>query len=153
VRCFGGVFEHSPWVAEHAFAARPFADIDRLHAAMVAVVRSAPREEQIALLNAHPDLAGREAEEGTMTDASVAEQSSAGLDALSAGEVARIAELNVRYRARHGFPLIIAVRHYTKAGIFHEFERRIANDTGSEHDWALSQVFAITRMRLETKFE
>jgi 2-oxo-4-hydroxy-4-carboxy-5-ureidoimidazoline decarboxylase len=149
VRAFGGVFEHSAWVAEHALAARPFADIDALHAAMVAVVRSAPREEQIALLNAHPDLAGREAEEGTMTDASVAEQSSAGLDALSAAEVARIAELNARYRERHGFPFIIAVRHYTKAGIFHEFEHRLHEASDVELAAALRQVFAITRLRLE----
>ena len=65
--------------------------------------------------------------------------------------MSRIAQLNGAYRARHGFPFIVAVRHYTKAGIFHEFERRIANDTENEHAWALSQVFAITRMRLDSK--
>ena len=147
-RRFGGLFENSPWVAERAFAARPFGTIERLHAAMVAVVREASRDEQIALLRAHPDLAGREAQAGAMTASSVAEQSSAGLDRLSRGEVLRIAELNAAYRARHGFPFIIAVRHYTQAGILHEFERRLACDSESELETNLQQIFAITRLRL-----
>ena len=153
VTALGEVFEHSPWVAERAYDRRPFASPLELHTAMVAAVRTAPREKQTALLLAHPDLAGKEARAGTMTSSSVAEQASAALDRLTPAEMARIAELNRDYRARHGFPFIVAVRHYTKAGIFHEFERRIANDTGSEHDWALSQVFAITRMRLDARFE
>lgn len=151
VAAFGGIFEHSPWVAQRAYERRPFADATALHAAMADAVRAAPREQQTALLLAHPDLAGKEARAGTMTDASVAEQASAALDRLTPDEMARIAELNRAYRARHGFPFIVAVRHYTKAGIFHEFERRIANDTQAEHAWALSQVFAITRMRLDAK--
>jgi 2-oxo-4-hydroxy-4-carboxy-5-ureidoimidazoline decarboxylase len=153
VAAFGGVFEHSPWVAERAWDRRPFANVAELHTAMTAAVLAAPRERQTALLLAHPDLAGKEARAGTMTSSSVAEQASAALDRLTPAEMARIAELNREYRARHGFPFIVAVRHYTKAGIFHEFERRIANDSESEHEWALSQVFAITRMRIETKFE
>jgi len=118
---------------------------------MADAVRDAPREDQAALLLAHPDLAGKEAREGTLTSSSVAEQASAALDRLTPAEMARIAELNRAYRARHGFPFIIAVRHYTKAGIFHEFERRIASDTSSEHAWALAQVFAIARMRLDAR--
>jgi 2-oxo-4-hydroxy-4-carboxy-5-ureidoimidazoline decarboxylase len=149
VAAFGGVFEHSPWVAELAYDRRPFASAADLHAAMVDAVRNAPRERQTALLLAHPDLAGKEARAGTMTASSVVEQASAALDRLSPEEMARIALLNRDYRARHGFPFIVAVRHYTKAGIFHEFERRIANDTQSEHAWALSQVYAITRMRID----
>ena len=90
---FGGVFEHSPWVADRAYAACPFADIDALHAAMRRVVETATRDEQLALLNAHPDLAGKEACAGTMTDASVAEQASAALDRLSPEEMDRIAAL------------------------------------------------------------
>ena len=152
VAAFGGIFEHSPWVAERAYGRGPFASAADLHAAMVDAVRAAPREQQTALLNAHPDLAGKEARAGTMTSSSVSEQASAALDRLSAEEMSRIAELNRAYRARHGFPFIVAVRHYTKAGIFHEFERRIANDTESEHTWALSQVFAITRMRIDSRF-
>jgi 2-oxo-4-hydroxy-4-carboxy-5-ureidoimidazoline decarboxylase len=151
VGAFGGIFEHSPWVAERAYDRRPFAGVTDLHAAMADAVRAASREQQAALLLAHPDLAGKEARAGTMTPSSVSEQASAALDRLSPQEMARIAELNRAYRARHGFPFIVAVRHYTKAGIFHEFERRIADDTESEHAWALSQVFAIARMRLESK--
>jgi 2-oxo-4-hydroxy-4-carboxy-5-ureidoimidazoline decarboxylase len=152
VAAFGGIFEHSPWVAERAYDRRPFASPAELHAAMADAVRAAPREQQTALLREHPDLAGKEARAGTMTTSSVAEQASAALDRLSPTEMTRIAELNREYRARHGFPFIVAVRHYTKAGIFHEFERRIANDSPSEHAWALSQVFAITRMRIDARF-
>ena len=129
VKAFGGIFEHSPWVAERAWQARPFADIGSVHDAMKAVVRALPREEQVALLRVHPDLAGKEAEEGTMTDHSVSEQASAGLDAMTREEMAHMRDLNVRYRARHGFPFIIAVRRYTKDQIFSEFERRLANDS------------------------
>ena len=152
VAAFGGIFEHSPWVAERAYDRRPFAHPADLHAAMVDAVRASAPEQRTALLRAHPDLAGKEARAGTMTASSVSEQASAALDRLSAEEMARIAELNRAYRARHGFPFIVAVRHYTKAGIFHEFERRIETDTASEHAWALSQVFAITRMRIESRF-
>ena len=151
VAAFGDVFEHSPWVAERAYDRRPFASPSDLHAAMADAVRTAPVEQQTALLRAHPDLAGQEARAGTMTSSSVAEQASAALDRLSPDEMARVAAQNEAYRARHGFPFIIAVRHYTKAGIFHEFERRIASDTASEHAWALSQVHAITRMRIEQR--
>ena len=148
VKAFGGIFEHSPWVAERAWGARPFADAGAVHDAMAAAVRALPREEQVALLCVHPDLAGKEAEDGTMTDHSVSEQASAGLDALSKAEMARMRELNQRYRARHGFPFIIAVRRYTKDQIFSEFERRLANDTDAELEACLAQIFTITRLRL-----
>jgi 2-oxo-4-hydroxy-4-carboxy-5-ureidoimidazoline decarboxylase len=152
VAALGDVFEHSPWVAERAYERRPFASAAELHTAMADAVRRAPRERQLALLLAHPDLAGKEARDGTMTASSVSEQASAALDRLTPEEMARISELNRAYRARHGFPFIVAVRHYTKAGIFHEFERRIAADTESELAWALSQVYAITRMRIDARF-
>ncbi|MBS0550981.1 MAG: 2-oxo-4-hydroxy-4-carboxy-5-ureidoimidazoline decarboxylase, partial [Proteobacteria bacterium] len=148
VKAFGGIFEHSPWVAERAWAARPFADAGAVHDAMAAVVRALPREEQIALLCVHPDLAGKEAEDGTMTDHSVSEQASAGLDALSKAEMARMRELNQRYRARHGFPFIIAVRRHTRDQIFSEFERRLASDTDAELEACLAQILTITRLRL-----
>lgn len=146
---FGGVFEHSPWVAEGAFAARPFASVDALHAAMTDVVKRAGRDEQVALLRAHPELAGREAQAGTMTGDSTAEQGGAGLNALSRAEMARISDLNRRYREKFGFPFIIAVRKHTKDGIFSEFERRLANDRDTELGAALGQVFVITRLRLD----
>src|SRR5687768_18139898 len=118
VRTFGPVFENSPWVAAAASHARPFASIDALHAAMADVVRAASRERQLALLNAHPELAGKEAQTGTMTNASVAEQAAAGLDRLSAEELARLNFLNRAFRARFGHPFIIAVRNHSKQSIF-----------------------------------
>lgn len=150
VNAFGGIFEHSAWVAERAWAQRPFAEMGAVHDAMASVVRGLPREEQVALLRVHPDLAGKEAEEGTMTDHSVSEQASAGLDALTREEMERMRDLNQRYRERHGFPFIIAVRRYTKEGIFSEFERRIANDSDAELQECLAQIFTITRLRLLT---
>ena len=149
VERFGGIFEHSPWVAERAFGAGPFGDARALHNAMVAVVEAQARERQVALLCAHPDLAGKEAGDGSMTSSSVAEQSSAGLDRLSREELQRIGTLNAEYRARHGFPFIIVVRHYTKEGILHEFERRLKSDTATELRTALAQVYAITWLRVQ----
>lgn len=149
VASLGGVFEHSPWVAERAFPAGPFADVTALHTAMVQAVERSPRDEQLRLLRAHPELAGREAQAGTLTSDSTGEQKSAGLDALSRAEMDRIAELNRRYREKFGFPFIIAVRRHDKAGVFREFERRLALDTETEFANALAQVYAITRLRLE----
>lgn len=147
---FGGVFEHSPWVAERAAAARPFADLDALHRAMTAAVARAPREQQLALLRAHPELAGREAQAGALTDASRSEQSSLGLTALSKDETATMTRLNAEYRAKFGFPCIIAVRlHKTKEALFAAMTDRVANDPDTELAMALGQVAAITRFRLE----
>jgi 2-oxo-4-hydroxy-4-carboxy-5-ureidoimidazoline decarboxylase len=145
----GGVFEHSPWVAECAFAARPFASVAALHAAMAEVVKRASRAEQLALLCAHPELAGKEARAGAMTSDSTSEQASAGLGALSREELRRIGELNRRYREKFGFPFIIAVRRHTKDGILAEFERRLGNDAETELATCLEQVFLITRLRLD----
>jgi len=153
VAAFGGIFEHSPWVAERGFDARPFVTVDALHAAMAAAVKAAPLAQQLALLRAHPELAGREAQEGSMTDDSVAEQSSAGLNRLTRDEMVRLGALNAAYRQRHGFPFIIAVRHYSKEGILHELGRRLESDTETEVAANLQQVFAITRMRLARAFE
>jgi len=149
IAAFGGVFEHSPWVAERALARGPFADVAALHAAMVDAVRSASRAEQLALLRAHPELAGREARAGALTADSTSEQRSAGLDALTREEMARIERLNRAYRERFGFPFIIAVRRHSKAGIFAEFERRLGNDPEAEQRECLEQVYAITRLRLD----
>lgn len=145
---FGGVFEHSPWIAERAWARRPFPDAESLHAAMVAVVAGASRAEQIALLNAHPELVGKEAKVGTLTTASTSEQASAGLNELSGDEMGRIEELNRRHRERFGFPFIIAVRLNAKDRIFVEFERRLGLDENAELAACLEQVYAITRLRL-----
>jgi len=149
VRALGGVFEHSPWIAERAFAARPFASVDALHAAMSDAVNGAGREAQAALLRAHPELAGKEAQAGELTRDSKAEQAAAGLTALTREELGRVSELNRRYRAKFAFPFIIAVRRHTKDGILREFERRLELDPETELANGLAQVFAITRLRLD----
>ena len=123
VQKFGGIFEKSPWVAEKAWASRPFASVDAMHAAMVTVVKYAPLPSQLALLQSHPDLAGKEAQAGAMTNSSVSEQASAGLNALSKPEMDKITEYNAAYKAKFGFPFIIAVRMHTKEGIFFDFAR------------------------------
>ena len=145
---FGGIFEKSPWVAEKAWEKRPFANIDDMHAAMVAVAKDAPATKQLALLQSHPDLAGKEARAGTMTASSVAEQASAGLDALPPAEFTELSRLNAAYKAKFGFPFIIAVKMYTKEGIFFEFKRRLQNDTQTEFANDLQNVYLITRLRL-----
>jgi 2-oxo-4-hydroxy-4-carboxy-5-ureidoimidazoline decarboxylase len=148
VQKFGGIFEKSPWVAEKAWEKRPFASIDDLHAAMVNVVKHSTAPNQLALLQSHPDLAGKEAQAGAMTASSVSEQASAGLNALSKTEMAQISELNAAYKQKFGFPFIIAVRMHTKEGIFFEFNRRLANETQAEFANDLQNVYAITRLRL-----
>jgi 2-oxo-4-hydroxy-4-carboxy-5-ureidoimidazoline decarboxylase len=148
VQKFGGIFENSPWVAEKAWEKRPFVSLDDMHAAMVAVAKYAPAAMQLALLQSHPDLAGKEAEAGTMTASSVAEQASAGLNALSHAEMVQMSELNAAYRKKFGFPFIIAVRMHTREGILFEFNRRLANDTQTEFANDLQNVYIITRLRL-----
>jgi 2-oxo-4-hydroxy-4-carboxy-5-ureidoimidazoline decarboxylase len=147
-KTFGNVFEHSPWVAEKAWSVRPFKSLETLHRAMVDVVEDAPIDQQVALLRAHPDLAGKEAQANTLTTSSTAEQASAGLNALSKEELAMLTKLNSDYKTKFGFPFIIAVRNHTKQGIFFEFNRRLASPTDVEFANALRQVYAITRLRL-----
>ena len=146
----GGVFEHSPWVAERAFRKQPFASLDALHDAMLEAVRNATREEQLALVLAHPELAGREASAATLTEDSTSEQGRLGFTALDRAELARVAELNRAYREKFGFPCIVALRlHRTRATVLSEMERRLANDANTEFAAALEQIGHITRGRLE----
>lgn len=152
VAAFGAVFENSSWVADGAWTGRPFESVAVLHAAMVNVVNDAAPAQQLALLRAHPELAGREARAGDMTDASEAEQASAGLNRLTAAEFERIGELNSAYSTKFGHPFIIAVRNHTRQGIFAAFERRLANDAATERNAALAEVFTITRLRLDALF-
>src|ERR1700743_2540746 len=148
VEKFGGIFEHSPWLAEQAWEKLPFADVDALHEAMVEVAKFAPAPRQLALLQAHPDLAGKEAQAGAMTASSVAEQASAGLNSLSPAEMTELSGLNAAYKTKFGFPFIIAVRMHTKEGIFFEFKRRLQNETQIEFANDLQNVYIITRLRL-----
>lgn len=149
---FGGVFEHSPWVAERAFALElgPAHDSAAgLHSALARAFRAASRDERLGVLRAHPDLAGKLAAARRLTGASTAEQASAGLDALTDAERARFSAFNAAYTARHGFPFIIAVREYSKAGILAAFERRLAADTETEFEAACHHVERIALLRLK----
>jgi OHCU decarboxylase len=147
VAALGWVFEGSPWVAERAWAARPFASRDALHAALVAVVQAARPEEQLALIRAHPDL-GTRLGRADLSAASAAEQAGAGLDRLSEAEFARFQDLNARYRERFGFPFIIAVRRHTRASILAAFETRLQHDAATERATALAEIAEIARLRL-----
>jgi OHCU decarboxylase len=149
VEALGWIFEGSPWVAERAWEMRPFAALDALHGAMVSVVSSATKHEQLTLLRAHPDLGARAA----MSDASTREQDGAGLDTLTAAEMARLQALNGAYRDRFGFPFLYAVRGSTKHDILDALERRLPSAPEAEHDEALQQVFRIARFRLEEAIE
>jgi 2-oxo-4-hydroxy-4-carboxy-5-ureidoimidazoline decarboxylase len=140
------LFEHSPWVEARADA-RPSSG-DR-HADLMAVVHDASREEQLALIRAHPELAGKAAVDGNLTDASAAEQASAGLDRLSQAEFDRFHALNAAYARKFGFPFIICVRLTDKAGILAAMERRLANDRDTEIEAALREIGEIVRLRLE----
>lgn len=141
------LFEHSPWVEARADA-RPSSG-DR-HADLMAVLYDATPEEQLALIRAHPELAGKAAVDGTLTDASAAEQASAGLDRLTQAEYDRFHALNAAYRKRFGFPFIICVRLTDRAGILAAMERRLGNDRDAEIAGALAQIGEIVRLRLET---
>ncbi|MGR3542019.1 MAG: 2-oxo-4-hydroxy-4-carboxy-5-ureidoimidazoline decarboxylase [Hasllibacter sp.] len=149
---FGEVFEHSPWVAERAWEAElgpAHHSPAGVHAVMARAFRAAPDAERLAVLNAHPDLAGKLAAAGRLTPGSTAEQASAGLDHLTDAERETFQTLNAAYVAKHGFPFIIAVRDHDKAGILAAMNRRLAHDTPSERAEAEAQVLRIARLRLE----
>ena len=149
IAALGSIFEHSPWIPRRAASRRPFASLDSLHGAMVTAMWAASEDEKLGLLRAHPQLAGKEADAGTLTAHSTAEQDSVGLTRLTPEEKQKIVALNAAYLERHGFPFIIAVKLRTKGQIFAEFERRIANERGEEFTTALSEVGKIARLRLE----
>ena len=145
----GDVFEHAPWVAARAEPGRPYPDVAALHEALMQAVRGAPRDTQLAFLRGHPELGGKVARAGAMTDASKSEQGGLGLDRLEAKEFATFDRLNAAYRQRFGFPFIICVRRHTRASILTEFERRLHNDREAELAAALAEIGHITRLRLD----
>jgi len=144
----GAIFEHSPWIPERTWPKRPFASIDALHAALCETLAAASTEEQLALIRAHPELAGKAAIRGDLTEASTREQSGAGLDRCTPEEYARLHALNETYAKRFGFPFILAVRGYDRAGILAEWERRLGNAPELERAEALRQIERIARFRL-----
>ena len=152
VAAVGDVFEHAPWVAERAYAARPFVTVAALHGAMMQALRSAPRNEQLAFLRGHPELAGKVARAGAMTPDSRAEQGGLGLDRLSPADFARFERANAAYAQKFGFPFIVCVRRHASAeSILATFEQRVGNDIETEFAAALTEIGHITRLRLEAK--
>lgn len=149
----GAIFEHSPWIPERAWVARPFASVDALHRAMVDVMMQADPAEQLALIAAHPELAGREAAAGRLTDASTNEQRGAGLDQCTAEELARLRRLNAAYRERFGFPFVIAVKGRSRHQIMDIMAERLQHDHDTEFTTCLDQIAQIARFRLEAQLK
>ena len=147
----GDTFELAPWVADATAAKRPFATVTALHEAMMGAVRAAPRERQLAFVCGHPDLAGKAARAGALTEESRHEQASVGLDTLAEEEFARFHRLNDAYKAKFGFPFIVCVRRHTRDSILAQFERRLRHDAATEFATALQEIFFITRLRLAVK--
>lgn len=150
-QAIGGIFEHSPWIAEQVYGSRPFASLSALYDSMIAVVRGADTDRQMKLISAHPDLAGKAAREGSMTADSQVEQSGAGLDRLSEVEYADFQRLNNAYRTKFGIPFIICVRRHGKDSILRQFERRLDNGHAAERKVALDEIFRIAALRLDQR--
>lgn len=145
VNAVGWVFEHSPWVAERAFASGPFDGIQALHSAMVEQVERATTPEKLALLRAHPDLGTRT----RLSSASSKEQSGAGLDSLTPAEFEQFSRLNSAYRARFEFPFLLAVKGSTKYDVLRALQARMEASPEQEFEEALQQVYRIAGFRLE----
>ena len=149
VAALGGIYEHSDWVAEGVLQQRPFPNPENLRLAMRRAVDEAADEEKLVLIRAHPDLAGKLARAGVLTEASTREQAGLGLDRLSDGEYESFSEKNGRYREKFGFPFIICARLTTKQGVLDAFVKRLGNSREEEISEALAQIHEIARLRLE----
>src|ERR1700753_3226582 len=145
----GNIFEYSPWIAEAAADARPFAGINALYAAMKAVVERAPEDRRLALIKAHPDLANKTQRAAGLTAESNAEQNSVGLDRLSDAEFAAFERANDAYRSKFGFPYIICVRRQTRDSILRDFDRRLRNDAATEIKASVAEICRIAALRLD----
>ena len=143
------IFEHSPWIAEAAFAQRPFGGIAALFKAMANAVQTAPTERRMALIKAHPDLADKTQRAAGLTAESSAEQTSVGLDQLSDAEYAAFERVNTAYRSKFGFPYIVSVRRHSKDSILRDFARRLPNDMTQEVDQSIGEICRIASLRLD----
>jgi 2-oxo-4-hydroxy-4-carboxy-5-ureidoimidazoline decarboxylase len=148
VAALGGLFEGPPWIVAAAWPGRPFASPEQLHRALCDVMAAAPVERQVELLRAHPDLVGRAARAGALSSASASEQSAAGLDRLSPGEIATFERLNQEYRDRFAFPFVICARENKKESILSGFANRLQNTREQEIRTALGEVAKICWLRL-----
>lgn len=152
VATFADIYEHSPWVAERAYdlgADASLDDIDGLHQRMADILLSASRDAQLALINAHPDLAGKAAVRGELTASSTSEQAGAGIHECTPEEFARFTELNDAYKAKFGFPFIMAVKGSNRHQILAAFEERIHNTPDEEFARALAEINKIALFRLQ----
>src|SRR5689334_21849360 len=157
VRLLDGTYEHSPWIAERAFAARPFKSLAALKLALVNAVRDSGRDAQLALVRAHPELAGKAMVSKSLTAESANEQTTSGLTNCSPEEFAKLQQLNADYNAKFGFPFILAVRGPRGLGLAREeiiatFERRLAGHPDFEHAECLRNIHRIAEIRLVDKF-
>jgi len=151
IESFGDLYEHSPWVAEHCYQQGIDSRhdvLDSLAEQLAKVMLSAPYQQQLALINSHPDLAGQAALAGELTADSRGEQASAGLDQCSAEQLARFQRLNGNYQTKFGFPFIMAVKNADREQILRAFELRLQNDSSGEFNTALEQINKIARLRL-----
>jgi len=148
IRVVGPVFEHSPWIADLTWPRRPFTGTAQLHAALSETVRAAGLEQQLALIRAHPDLVGKLALAGQLTRESTGEQATAGLDRLSAAEIALFQKNNAAYQAKFGFPFVICARLNKKEAILQGFATRLQNSREQEIGTALEEIFKIAELRL-----
>lgn len=144
-----GIFEHSPWVAQQAADGRPFESVDALYTTMRDIVANSGSDRQLALINAHPELAGKAAVRGELTAESTREQSGAGLALCTQEEFDKLQRLNAQYREKFGFPFILAVRGYDRAGIIANFEARVNNSREDELRTSLEQIYRIARLRVD----
>jgi 2-oxo-4-hydroxy-4-carboxy-5-ureidoimidazoline decarboxylase len=149
VAALANIFEYSPWVAEQAFAARPFAGVNALFAAMKTAVEHAPQELRLALIKSHPDLADKTQRAAGLTAESTSEQNSVGLDRLSDAEYEAFERVNNAYRSKFGFPYIVCVRRHTKDSILSNFEQRLPNDAATETSTSIAEICRIAALRLD----
>ncbi len=147
---FSGIFEHSPWVAEQAYAHKPFHSIEDLHQKMVEVVRGSGHAPQLKLICAHPELAGKAAVRKDLTHHSLNEQSGAGLDQCSPEEFELLQSLNAQYLTKFGFPFILAVKGHNRQSIIQNFANRLNHEKTVEFQECLEQIYRIAQFRLET---
>ncbi len=147
---YGGIYEHSPWVAEECFGiATGNEDVDVLAGIFAACVDKANHQRKLALIRAHPDLAGKAAIGGELTEESGAEQASAGIDNCSQEEYEQFQDLNRQYKDKFGFPFVMAVRNSNRYKILASFETRLKNDGQTEFDTAIKEIHKIARLRLQ----
>jgi len=151
VSCLAGVYEHSDWVAECVRISRPFTDVEDLCLAMQRSVDGAGDTEKLVLIQAHPDLAGKLARAGGLTDCSTREQAGLGLDRLSDEDYELFSARNEAYRRQFGFPFIVCARSTTQQGVLDAFERRMGNSRELEIAEALRQIHEIARLRLDDR--